>query len=73
MATLEATSTVQRIGETAGEIWRILDTEGPMKMTQLVKQANAPRDVVMQAVGWLAREEKITVDEQSRSRFISLC
>ena len=72
MATLEAVSTVQRIGETAGEIWNLLDAEGPLKMTQLVKQADAPRDVVMQAVGWLAREEKISIDEQSRARVVSL-
>lgn len=72
MATLEAVPTVQRIGETAGHLWNLLDLEGPLKMTQLVKQADAPRDVVMQALGWLAREEKISIDEESRARIVSL-
>jgi len=72
MATLEALSTVQRIGETAGQLWNLLDLEGPMKITQLIKQADAPRDVVMQAIGWLAREEKISIDEESRARTVSL-
>jgi len=72
MAILESLSNVNRIGETAGQLWHLLDTEGPTKISQLVKQVDAPRDVVMQAVGWLAREEKIRIDEQSRSRIVSL-
>ena len=72
MATVEANSTVHRIGDTAGQIWHLLDLEGPKKITQLVKEVEAPRDTVMQAIGWLAREEKICVEEQSRSRVISL-
>ena len=72
MATLEAVSAVQQIGETAGQVWNLLDREGPLKVTQLVKQVDAPRDMVMQAVGWLAREEKITIDEQARARVVSL-
>ncbi len=72
MATLEAVSTVQQIGETAGQLWTLLDDEGPMKLSQLVKQTDVPRDMVMQAIGWLAREEKIAIDERSRARVVSL-
>ena len=72
MATVEANSIVEKIGETAGEVWHLLNTSGPQKITQLVKAVDAPRDQVMQAVGWLAREEKIAIEEQSRSRVISL-
>ena len=28
--------------------------------------------VVMQAIGWLAREDKIAIDEESRSKVVSL-
>ncbi len=72
MGTLEAVSSIQRIGETAGQLWNLLELEGPMKITQLVKQADAPRDMVMQAIGWLAREEKISIEEKSRTRIVSL-
>ena len=72
MATVEAASPVQQIGDTAGQVWHLLDSEGPVKITQLVKQIDAPRDMVMQAIGWLAREEKISIDEQTRARVISL-
>lgn len=72
MATVEAAAPVHRIGDTAGQIWHLLDLEGPLKITQLVKQVDAPRDTVMQALGWLAREEKICIEEQARTRVISL-
>ena len=72
MATVEASSAVQQIGETAGQIWHLLDTEGPQKWSQLTKQVEAPRDAVMQAIGWLAREEKIVIEEQGRLRIVSL-
>ncbi|MCH2115743.1 MAG: winged helix-turn-helix domain-containing protein [Pirellulales bacterium] len=72
MATLEASSTVYQIGESAGQIWTLLDTAGPQKITHVVKEIDAPRDLVMQALGWLAREEKITIEEQTRSRVVSL-
>ena len=71
MATVEA-SPAEQIGETAGEVWHLLHSEGPLKWTHLVKKVDAPRDLVMQAVGWLAREEKINIEEQSRSRVVSL-
>ena len=72
MSTIVACATTEKIGETAGQVWQALDTQGPQKITQLVKEMNAPRDLVMQALGWLAREEKIAIEEQSRSRFVSL-
>ena len=62
---------VAQIGETAGAVWRALDAHGPLSCAKLVKEVALPRDLVMQAMGWLAREEKIAIDD-SRSRVISL-
>ena len=72
MATAISSSGVEQIGETAGVIWRLLDSSGPQKMTTLVKEVDAPRDIVMQALGWLAREDKIAIEEESRARVVSL-
>ncbi|MCG8450269.1 MAG: winged helix-turn-helix domain-containing protein [Pirellulales bacterium] len=72
MAAVSDTTAVEKIGKIAGEVWHLLDTKGPKKVTQLVKEIDAPRDQVMQALGWLAREEKIVIEEQSRSRVVSL-
>jgi len=65
-------SCIESIGHTAGEVWRILSANGPMPLAKLVKAIDAPRDLVMQAIGWLAREDKINIEEEGRSRMISL-
>ncbi len=72
MATLAAYCGTVNIGETAGEVWDVLDTEGPQSLSKLVKAVGKPRDLVMQSIGWLAREEKICIDEEGRSRVVSL-
>ena len=46
--------------------------DGPMSMAKLVQAVGGPRDVVMQALGWLAREDKICIEEEGRSRIVSL-
>ncbi|QDU93358.1 winged helix-turn-helix domain-containing protein [Lignipirellula cremea] len=71
--TTETTTTLlQQIGEAAGNVWQVLQDEGPTSLSKLVKQVDFPRDVVVAAMGWLAREDKLQVDETSRGRLISL-
>ena len=43
-----------------------------MTMAKLVKAVGEPRDAVMQAIGWLAREEKLNIEDEGRTRMISL-
>ena len=73
MATVVTDPAVQQIGEMAGVVWQTLESEGPMTMAKLVRTIGAPRDVVSQGIGWLAREDKITFEERARGRVISLC
>ena len=47
------------IGETAGRVWRLLDSEGPQSLTQIKKRIDAKGDLVPYALGWLAREGKV--------------
>ncbi len=63
----------ERIGKTAGAIWHLLDSEGPVSLTQLAKKVDEPRDTVMQGLGWLAREGKVQIEEVGRKRIVSLC
>jgi hypothetical protein len=72
MDTVSTSSCVAEIGEVAGIVWRILSEGGPMTMAKLVKAVGEPRDSVMQALGWLAREDKINIEEEGRSRVVSL-
>ena len=72
MTMLAECEVVTQIGATAGEVWHVLDDAGALTVNQIVKRVSAPRDLVLQAVGWLAREEKIVIEERGRSRLISL-
>ena len=51
-------SCLGQIGDTAGEIWHALNDNGPMSLAKLFERVGGNRDVVMQGVGWLAREGK---------------
>jgi len=72
MSTANSMRCVDQIGETAGHVWRCLHEAGPMSLAKLIKQVDAPRDVTMQAVGWLAREGKVDIEERNRVRIIGL-
>ena len=60
------------VGETAGAIWQLLDERGPITMTQIIREIDAPRDQIMQSIGWLAREEKLTVRKEGRRKTVTL-
>ena len=72
MATAMETCCITQIGETAGAVWHCLADNGTMSMAKLVRNIDASRDTIMAAVGWLAREDKVTIDETTRGRMISL-
>ncbi len=72
MATAAPVPIVTNIGETAGLAWKVLSEKGPLSMARLVKAVGEPRDTVMQAIGWLAREDKVWIEEEGRSRVVSL-
>lgn len=72
MATDSPVSCVTHIGEVAGTAWQVLADQGPLSMAKLVKAVGEPRDMVMQAIGWLAREGKISVDDNGRNRQVFL-
>ncbi|MGA2065631.1 MAG: winged helix-turn-helix domain-containing protein [Thermoguttaceae bacterium] len=72
MAQTVSSSIVDEIGDTAGAVWRALSDNGPLTVAKLLKKVEQPRDTVMQAVGWLAREGKITIIEERRNRVVAL-
>ena len=65
-------SPIDQVGITAGEVWHVLGSQGGMSLAKLAKQIDAPRDLVMQAVGWLARENKISIVEEKRTKTVAL-
>ena len=69
---METISFIEQIGQTAGDIWKLLNENGPLSLAKTVKAIGKPRDQVMQALGWLAREDKIDIVEEGRARVIVL-
>ncbi len=64
--------TIQKIGECSGQVWGYLSTEGPATITRLTKEVGEKKDLVLQAVGWLARENKLYFFEKGRNKLIGL-
>jgi hypothetical protein len=60
------------IGRVAGDVWGILARDGAMTITAIKKAAIAPADIVMAAIGWLAREHKLVFTAHGRSVKVSL-
>ena len=61
-----------RIGDTAGKIWRILGEKQNINISNLPKILKEKEEVVYQALGWLAREDKIKYHIKERKAFVSL-
>mgnify|MGYP002622806347 CR=1 FL=1 len=72
MSAVTELSYTERIGTIAGEIWRLLDESGPLSMSRIVAEMSCPRDHAMQAVGWLAREDKLHFEEGQRGVMVSV-
>ena len=60
------------IGATSGLVWEYLSQNDPVSVTRIVKSVEAPRDLVLQAVGWLAREGKLEIVETNRGKLVTL-
>jgi hypothetical protein len=50
------------IGINAGKIWRSLNFSGSLTLYQLINETKLSEDEVFQAIGWLAKENKINKD-----------
>lgn len=63
---------VEQIGNLAGVLWHALEEHGPLSFSKLAKIVEAPREAVAMSLGWLAREEKISIEDVGRGKVISL-
>ena len=50
------------IGHNAGKIWDILNERGSLTKSELLKFTKLTNNEFYSAVGWLARENKVTLD-----------
>jgi hypothetical protein len=60
------------IGHVAGDVWGLLVRDGSQTVAAIKKSIDAPPDLVLAAIGWLAREDKLEFLIQGRSVKVSL-
>lgn len=63
---------IEEIGAVAGAIWQALDMNGEMTLAKLKKEVNAEGSLFDWGIGWLAREDKITLMREKRSLYVCL-
>ena len=59
-------ATWREAGETAGQVYQCLALEGPKFFTELVHAVNGKEPMVLIALGWLLREDKVEFGEDGR-------
>jgi hypothetical protein len=71
-STTERAFSSVEMGNTAGEVWQALASGGAQSLSALKKQVAAPGDLVVAAVGWLAREGKLSFRPNGRTVVVEL-
>lgn len=66
------TEVLTEIGETAGQVWKLLESDGPQTLAVVKKKVSAKPGYVEYALGWLAREDKILFVVDKRTYRIAL-
>ena len=62
----------EKVIEAAGRTWKTLAENGETNLAQLPKSIKEDETVVYQALGWLAREDKINYSTRNNKVFVSL-
>ncbi len=62
----------EKIGQTAGKIWETLKEKEELNVSRIPGILKEKSEVAYQALGWLAREEKIIYNNKSDKTFVSL-
>jgi len=62
----------QRVGLTAGSIWNYLTENGDTSVSKLVATLAEDEKIIQRSIGWLAQEDKITLNIADRVEIISL-
>jgi len=60
------------LGVSAGKVWKALTEAGQASATKLSDTTGLDRNEIQRAIGWLAREGKISVERKGKNEFFSL-
>jgi len=57
---------ILKIGETAGKVWKFLEDKGEASLAQIKKGVKEDPNLILEAIGWLAREDKVQIEKKDR-------
>ncbi|MDO9047504.1 MAG: winged helix-turn-helix domain-containing protein [Methylobacter sp.] len=60
------------IGDTAGIVWEYLDKNGPSSVNKVTTETGINRNDVQRAIGWLCKEDKLSIEMIGRAETLSL-
>ncbi|MGE5235633.1 MAG: winged helix-turn-helix domain-containing protein [Acidobacteriota bacterium] len=69
---MAVTWSVKDVGTAAGKVWQFLHANEKASLSAIEKGVDAPASMIHMALGWLAREGKLVIEQEKRSILISL-
>ncbi len=63
---------IEKFGVNAGTVWSLLNETGRQNIKDVKKATKFTDKKLYSALGWLAREGKINIEEEEKELFISL-
>lgn len=63
---------MDEIGDCAGQVWRHLEEHRDSTVEEMTKALKLKESVAWMALGWLAREDKIEIEQAGKSVKLSL-
>lgn len=60
------------IGSAAGAIWKYLEKNGAASATKIGKETGLDTKSLQRAIGWLAKEDKLSFEIKGRNELINL-
>ena len=65
---LDNTNLTIEIGKIAGRIWKIIDIWDEVDITSIKKLSGVDENQIYSGIGWLAREDKLELNEEQKFR-----
>ncbi len=60
------------IGDDAGKVWQFLDKNGSASVTKITNETEISKSDVQRAIGWLLKEDKLSIEVVGRTETVSL-
>ena len=60
------------IGDAAGKVWQYLDQNGTASVTKISNETEISKNDMPRAIGWLLKEDKLSIEVKGRIETLSL-